>query len=88
MSTEDLSLPEGKTGVADATILRVGSQKLSVLEKIGYSLGDLAANLIFQTLMAFLAFFYTDIYKIPAGKASVRIAIKLKLGALIRTRMA
>jgi Na+/melibiose symporter-like transporter len=47
--------------------------KLSVLEKVGYSLGDLAANLIFQTLMTFLAFFYTDIYKIPAGTASVII---------------
>jgi Na+/melibiose symporter-like transporter len=47
------------------------SQKLSVLEKIGYSLGDLAANLIFQTMMAFLAFFYTDIYKIPPAKASL-----------------
>jgi Na+/melibiose symporter-like transporter len=45
--------------------------KLSVAEKIGYSLGDLAANLIFQTLMAFLAFFYTDIYKIPASSASL-----------------
>src|ERR1044072_2742638 len=45
--------------------------KLSVVEKIGYSLGDLAANLIFQTLMAFLAFFYTDIYKIPASAASL-----------------
>ncbi len=41
--------------------------KLSVGEKIGYSLGDLSANLIFQTLMTFLAFFYTDIYKIPPG---------------------
>jgi len=49
------------------------SQKLSVLEKVGYSLGDLAANLIFQTLMTFLAFFYTDVYKIPAGTASVII---------------
>lgn len=47
------------------------TQKLSVLEKIGYSLGDLAANLIFQTLMAFLAFFYTDIYKIPPAQASL-----------------
>ncbi len=45
-------------------------QKLSVLEKVGYSLGDLAANLIFQTLMTFLAFFYTDVYKIPAATAS------------------
>ena len=44
--------------------------KLSVLEKVGYSLGDMAANLIFQTLMTFLAFFYTDVYKIPAGTAS------------------
>jgi Na+/melibiose symporter-like transporter len=33
------------------------SEILSVREKIGYSLGDLAANLIFQTLIAFLAFF-------------------------------
>jgi glycoside/pentoside/hexuronide:cation symporter, GPH family len=49
------------------------TQKLSVVEKIGYSLGDLAANLIFQTLMTFLAFFYTDVYKIPAGTASIII---------------
>lgn len=38
------------------------SQKLSVAEKIGYSLGDLAANLVFQTLMTYLAYFNTDIY--------------------------
>ena len=37
-------------------------QKLSIKEKIGYSLGDLAANLVFQTLMTYLAYFYTDIY--------------------------
>lgn len=47
--------------------------KLSVGEKIGYSLGDLSANLIFQTLMTFLAFFYTDVYKIPPGIASAII---------------
>ncbi len=46
------------------------SHKLSVTEKIGYALGDLSANLIFQTLMTFLAFFYTDVYKIPAGIAA------------------
>lgn len=38
------------------------SHKLSVAEKIGYSLGDLAANLVFQTLVTYLAYFYTDIY--------------------------
>ncbi len=57
------------------------SQKLSVLEKVGYSLGDLAANLIFQTLMAFLAFFYTDIYKIPASSAGTVMLVGGLIGA-------
>ena len=46
------------------------SQKLSVLEKFGYSLGDLAANLVFQTLMTYLAYFYTDIYGLNATDAT------------------
>jgi GPH family glycoside/pentoside/hexuronide:cation symporter len=50
--------------------MNLPTQKLSVVEKIGYSLGDLAANLIFQTLLTFLAFFYTDVYGISAGKAA------------------
>ena len=53
--------------------MTTSSERLSVGEKIGYSLGDLAANLIFQTFITFLAFFYTDIYKIPAGTASAII---------------
>jgi len=46
------------------------SDKLSIIEKIGYSLGDLAANLVFQTLMTYLAYFYTDIYKLDANDAT------------------
>ena len=46
------------------------SQKLSVLEKFGYSLGDLAANLVFQTLMTYLAYFYTDIYGLESADAT------------------
>jgi glycoside/pentoside/hexuronide:cation symporter, GPH family len=46
-------------------------QKLSVLEKIGYSLGDLAANLVFQTLVMYLAYFYTDIYGLSTTDASI-----------------
>lgn len=41
--------------------MNFNTQKLSINEKIGYSLGDLAANLVFQTLMTYLAYFYTDI---------------------------
>lgn len=55
------------------------SQKLSVLEKTGYSLGDLAANLVFQTLVTYLAYFYTDIYGLKTGDAS---AIILTVGLI------
>lgn len=54
-------------------------QKLSVKEKIGYSLGDLAANLVFQTLVTYLAYFYTDIYGLKAEHAS---AIILTVGLI------
>ena len=50
-------------------------QRLSVKEKIGYSLGDLAANLVFQTLVTYLAYFYTDIYGLKTEDASVIILI-------------
>src|SRR5436190_3849892 len=63
------------------------SQKLSVIEKIGYSLGDLAANLIFQTLVTFLGFFYTDVYNIPAGKASFIITFFGFIGAFFNLIM-
>ena len=51
------------------------SQQLSVFEKVGYSLGDLAANLVFQTLVTYLAYFYTDIYKLKTNDASAIILI-------------
>lgn len=62
-------------------------QKISFREKLGYSLGDLAANLIFQTLMTFLAFFYTDVFKIPAAPASVIIFIGGMIGAFFNPVM-
>jgi len=47
------------------------TQKVTVLEKIGYSLGDFAANLVFQTLITYLAYFYTDIYGLKNTDASI-----------------
>lgn len=69
MSDQDVLLTEQ----TKAPKLPVGSQKLSVLEKVGYSLGDLAANLVFQTLVTYLAYFYTDIYGLQPKDASVII---------------
>ncbi|WP_149303796.1 MFS transporter [Pareuzebyella sediminis] len=55
------------------------AQKLSIKEKVGYSLGDLSANLVFQTLMTYLAYFYTDIYGLETNDAS---AIMLTVGLI------
>ncbi len=41
--------------------------KLSLKEKIGYSLGDTASNLFFQTFILFLLYFYTDVFGLPAA---------------------
>src|SRR3972149_5625489 len=42
-------------------------EKLSLKEKIGYSVGDTASNLFFQTFMLFLLYFYTDIVGLSAA---------------------
>jgi GPH family glycoside/pentoside/hexuronide:cation symporter len=51
------------------------SQKLSVTEKIGYSLGDAAANFVFMTMVLYQQNFYTDVMGIAAGTAAVIILI-------------
>ena len=53
--------------------------KLSVKEKIGYSLGGGAANFIFQTVMLLQLSFYTNTFGIGAGA----IGVLLLLGRLI-----
>ncbi|SHH89424.1 MFS transporter [Flavobacterium defluvii] len=59
------------------------SQKLSIKEKIGYSLGDLAANLVFQTLMTYLAYFYTDIYGLSPGDSSIIMLVVGLIAAFV-----
>lgn len=40
---------------------------LSVKDKIGYGLGDMASALVWQTATLFLAYFYTDVFGLPAA---------------------
>ena len=49
--------------MADAT------EKLALREKVGYALGDTAANFIFQTMIMFQLVFYTDTFGITAAAA-------------------
>lgn len=50
---------------------RIPTMKVSLKEKIGYSLGDAAANLVFQLMMMFQMLFYTDVLGIRAGAAGM-----------------
>jgi glycoside/pentoside/hexuronide:cation symporter, GPH family len=61
----------------------MSTQKISVIEKVGYSLGDLAANLVFQTLITYLAYFYTDIYGLKTSDASVVMLVVGLIAAFI-----
>ena len=49
--------------------------RLSVREKVGYSLGDVASSLYFNMFMLFLLYFYTDIFGISAAAAGTMIGI-------------
>jgi len=55
--------------------MKASSQKLSFREKLGYSFGDSAANLIFQTLVMFQLSFYTDTFGIAAGAAATLLVV-------------
>ena len=51
------------------------TQKLSVVEKLGYSFGDAAANFVFMTMILFQANFYTDVMGIAAATAGLIILV-------------
>jgi glycoside/pentoside/hexuronide:cation symporter, GPH family len=51
------------------------SPQLSKIEKLAYGLGDSAANLIFQTQITFLTYFYTDVFGITAGTAATILLV-------------
>ncbi|MFO7999820.1 MAG: MFS transporter [Marinilabilia sp.] len=50
-------------------------QKLTLKEKIGYALGDTAANLAWRSLTTFLMVFYTDVFGITAAAAGLLLLI-------------
>ena len=52
-----------------------GFYKLTWLQRIGFGSGDLAQNLIYQTICMYLLFFYTDIYGLDPAKAATMFLI-------------
>ncbi len=53
-------------------------QRLSVLEKFGYGLGDTASNIVFQVVINFMIYFYTDVFGIGAAAAgTLMLAVRM-----------
>lgn len=52
-----------------------GFYKLSWLQRIGFGSGDLAQNLIYQTISMYLLFFYTNVFGLDPAVAAVMFLI-------------
>ena len=52
-----------------------GFYKLSWTQRIGFGSGDLAQNLIYQTVAQYLLIFYTNVYGLPAATAAIMFLI-------------
>jgi len=63
--------------------MKLKSQKVSFGEKVGYSLGDGSANLIFQMMMMFQLFFYTDVFGIKATTAGMILLVARVFDAFV-----
>ncbi|MBN1117558.1 MAG: MFS transporter [Bacteroidales bacterium] len=55
--------------------MNIKTEKLSIKEKIGYALGDGAANIAWRGVSTFLLFFYTDVFGITAAAAGVLLLV-------------
>lgn len=54
------------------------SQKLSILEKIGYGSGDAAVNVVISSMFLIITFFYTDVFGIkPKDVALMFLLVRL-----------
>jgi GPH family glycoside/pentoside/hexuronide:cation symporter len=61
----------------------VAAQKLSVVEKAGYSMADAAANFVFMTMILFQTNFYTDVFGLAAGTAAAILLLARLWDAVI-----
>lgn len=64
--------------MATTTTEAKGFYKLSWLQRIGFGAGDMAQNLIYQTISIWLLFFYTNIFGLkPATAATMFLVVRL-----------
>lgn len=52
--------------------------RISIKEKFSYGLGDTGCNLVWQTVMLFMAWFYTDVFGLsPAHMGTMFLAVRV-----------
>jgi GPH family glycoside/pentoside/hexuronide:cation symporter len=87
MQDESQGIPTGGTagcGPSKAGVTaQVGSQKLSIGEKVGFSLGDAACNIFFQTWILFSTIFYTDTFRLSPKSVAWMILITKVWDAMV-----
>jgi GPH family glycoside/pentoside/hexuronide:cation symporter len=55
---------------------------LSVREKVGYGLGDAASHIVFDNVMFYMTFFYTDVFGLPAAFVGAMFLIARAIDAI------
>src|SRR5690554_6107762 len=60
----------------------MSSQKLSVVEKIGFGAGDMALNVVISSMMLIITFFYTDIYGLKLTDMALLFVVVKVIGAV------
>jgi glycoside/pentoside/hexuronide:cation symporter, GPH family len=63
--------------------MNLANQKLKISEKIGYALGDGAANIAWRGVATFLLIFYTDVFGISAAAAGLLMLIARSFDGLV-----
>ena len=58
-------------------------QNLTWREKLGFGLGDMSSNIVYQAVMNVLLYFYTDVYGITAAAAAVLFLVVRLFDAVI-----
>ena len=56
----------------------MNTARISIKEKFSYGLGDTGCNLVWQTVMLFMAWFYTDVFGLsPAHMGTMFLAVRV-----------
>ncbi len=63
--------------------MNIMNQKVPILEKIGYSLGECSSNLVFQMMMIYQTKFYTDVFGLEGAVAGTVMLIARIVDAFV-----